>query len=319
MDLFQAMTVFVRVVESGSLTRAAELSGLSTTMVGNHLRALEQRLGVSLLKRTTRRQSLTEFGSAYYQRCVEVLGLVNDSEQLAQQVQTQAHGTLRISAPPTFGAESLMPLLPAFMARYPAVKLDVVLTERLVDLVEEGFDAVVRLGVLEPSSLIARPLVDYGLTICAAPDYLARHGHPVRPEQLADHECLSFAYPAGDEWRWTGKHWRMLGPAGDEVIVDISGRLQANSAAGLRRAVLGGLGIAMLPDALVQPDLDQGRLVGLLGDHRLPQRPVHLLYGQDRYRSPKLRHFVEFVVQRLGKDRCSPENSMRSGSRDIST
>lgn len=301
MDLFQAMNVFVKVVESGSLTRAAELSGISTTMVGNHLRALEQRLGVSLLKRTTRRQSLTEFGNSYYQRCVEVLGLVNDSEQLAQQVQAQAHGTLRISAPPTFGAESLMPLLPDFMQRYPQVKLDVVLTERLVDLIEEGFDAVVRLGVLEPSSLIARPLLDYGLTICAAPAYLARHGLPRLPQQLSEHECLSFAYPAGDEWRWTGKHWRMLGPEGAEVVVDIGGRLQANSAAGLRHAVLGGLGIAMLPDALVQHDLAAGTLVALLDQYRLPARPVHLLYGQDRYRSPKLRCFVEFVVERLGR------------------
>ncbi|WPO97661.1 LysR family transcriptional regulator [Pseudomonas sp. HR96] len=301
MDLFQAMNVFVRVVESGSLTRAAELSGISTTMVGNHLRALEQRLGVSLLKRTTRRQNLTEFGSSYYQRCVEVLGLVNDSEQLAQQEQTQAHGTLHISAPPTFGGESLMPLLPEFMQRYPQVKLDVVLTERLVDLIEEGFDAVIRLGALEPSSLIARPLVDYGLTLCAAPAYLQRHGWPQQPQQLGEHECLSFAYQAGDDWRWSGKHWRLRGPDGAEVVVDISGRLQANSAAGLRHVVLGGLGIAMLPDALVQHDLAAGRLVALLEQFQLPARPVHLLYGQDRYRSPKLRCFVEFVVQRLGR------------------
>jgi DNA-binding transcriptional LysR family regulator len=301
MDLFHAMTVFTKVVEHGSLTRAADQCGMSTTMVGNHLRALEQRLGMSLLKRTTRRQSLTEFGGAYYQRCVEVLGLVSDSEQLAQQAQTQAHGTLRISAPPTLGAESLMPLLAEFMERYPQVKLDVVLTERFVDLIEDGFDAVVRLGALEPSSLIARPLVDYGLTICAAPAYLQLHGRVERPEQLTEHECLSFAYPAGNEWHWTGRHWRMLDPAHREVVVDISGRLQANSAAGLRHAVLGGLGIAMLPDALVKQDLQAGRLVALLDTYRLPTIPVHLLYGQDRYRSPKLRCFVEYIVERLGK------------------
>ncbi|MDE1168071.1 MAG: LysR family transcriptional regulator [Pseudomonas sp.] len=300
MDVFQAMQVFVRVVETGSMTAAGEASGLSTTMVGNHLRALEQRLGASLLRRTTRRQSLTEFGHAYYQRCLDILGQVSAAEQLAEQVQAVPHGTLRITAPPTFGAESLMPALADYLAAHPAVKLDVVLTDRVVDLVEEGFDAAIRLGTLENSSLIARPLVDYGLTICASPGYLQRCGQPATPQALADHDCLSFSYPAGTEWRWTEKQWRLRGSDGEEVTVDISGRIAVNSAPALKRAALSGLGIAMLPDALVREELAEGKLQALLTDHRLPVRPMHLVYVQERYRSPKLRSFVEYVVRVMG-------------------
>ena len=301
MDLFQAMGVFVQVVEGGSMTAAADACGMSTTMVGNHLRALEQRLGVSLLRRTTRRQSLTEFGSAYYQRCLDILGQVSAAEQLAEEVQAVPHGTLRISAPPTFGAECLMPCLADYLNENPAVKLDVVLTDRLVDLVEEGFDAAIRLGTLENSSLIARPLQDYGLTLCAAPAYLVGRGAPVDVQALAEHDCLAFAYPAGTEWRWTQKHWRLSGPEG-EVSVEVSGRIAVNSAPALKRAALSGLGIAMLPDALVREELASGRLVPLLPDWHLPVRPMHLVYPQERYRSPKLRSFVAFVVGAMAKD-----------------
>lgn len=158
MDLFQAMSVYVKVVETGSMTAAAHASGMSTTMVGNHLRALEQRLGVSLLKRTTRKQSLTEFGGQYYQRCLEVLGLVADSEQLAEQAHSDVpKGTLRITAPPAFGTERLAPALSEFSQRYPLIKLYVVLSNQRMDLVDSGFDVAIRLGELEPSSLIARP------------------------------------------------------------------------------------------------------------------------------------------------------------------
>jgi len=300
MDLFQAMGVFVQVVEGGSMTAAAEACGMSTTMVGNHLRALEQRLGVSLLRRTTRRQSLTEFGSAYYQRCLDILGQVSAAEQLAEEVQAVPHGTLRVSAPPTFGAECLMPCLAGYLAANPAVNLDVVLTDRLVDLVEEGFDAAIRLGTLENSSLVARPLHDYGLTLCAAPAYLARRGVPTTVQALAAHDCLAFAYPAGTEWRWTQKHWRLTGPEG-EVTVDVSGRIAVNSAPALKRAALSGLGIVMLPDALVREELDDGRLLPLLTDWHLPVRPMHLVYPQERYRSPKLRSFVDYIVQHMGR------------------
>jgi len=300
MDLFQAMNVYVKVVETGSLTAAAQACEISTTMVGNHLRALEQRLGVSLLKRTTRRQRLTEFGTAYYQRCLEVLGLVADSERLAELTQDEPSGTLRITAPLTFGTERLAPALSEFSLRYPQLKLDLVLTNQRLDLLDNNFDVAIRLGNPEPSNLIARPLIDYTLTLCAAPSYLQRCGVPQTPQELVQHNCLTFAYPAGDEWRSAEKEWRFTGPEG-EISVPVSGSLLINSSAAIYRAARAGMGITTMPDALVEEDFREGKLVKLLPDYRLPRRPLNLMYAQDRYRLPKLRCFVAFALEAWGK------------------
>ncbi|WP_095059800.1 LysR family transcriptional regulator [Pseudomonas sp. Irchel s3f7] len=300
MDLFQAMTVYVKVVEAGSMTAAALQCEMSTTMVGNHLKALEQRLGVRLLNRTTRRQRLTEFGAAYYQRCLEVLGLVADSERLAEQALDEPSGTLRITAPLTFGTERLAPALSEFSLHNPRVKLDVTLTNRRPDLLENGLDVAFRLGELEASNLIARPLIDYTLTMCASPAYLARRGTPQIPEDLQHHDCLSFAYPAGDDWHSVEKEWRLAGPDGD-VLVAVSGPMLINSSAGLHQAARTGMGIVMLPDALVEQDLRDGKLLALMPDYCPPSRPMNLMYAQDRYRLPKLRRFVDFALQMWGK------------------
>ena len=305
MDLFQAMTVYVKVVETGSLTAAAQACEMSTTMVGNHLRALEQRLGMRLINRTTRRQRLTEFGSTYYQRCLEVLGLVADSERLAEQTQGEPTGTLRITAPLTFGTECLAPALAEFSQRYPQVKLDVVLTNQRLDLLDHGFDVAVRLG-LPDSKLIARPLMDYTLTACAAPAYLARRGIPQKPTDLQQHDCLSFAYLAGDEWRFAQDQWPINGPEG-EIKVPVSGPMLINSSAGLHRAAQAGMGVVMLPDALVAQDLKDGALIALLQDYQLPHRPMSLMYAQDRYRLPKLRSFVDFALEKWGKPQAPVE------------
>ncbi|RIJ10413.1 LysR family transcriptional regulator [Pseudomonas sp. 91RF] len=300
MDLFQSMSVYVKVVETGSMTAAALQCEMSTTMVGNHLRALEQRLGVQLLQRTTRRQRLTEFGAVYYQRCLEVLGLVQDSERLAEQTLDEPRGLLRITAPLTFGVERLAPALSEFSLQYPQVRMDVVLTNSRPDLLESGLDVAFRLGHFEQSNLIARPLIDYTLTVCASPDYVARRGMPLTPEDLQQHDCLSFAYPAGDDWQSVEKRWRLSGPDG-EIMVDVSGPMLMNTSAGLHQAARTGMGIVMLPDALVEQDLRDGKLVTVMPDYQPPSRPLHLLYAQDRYRLPKLRRFVEFVMRTWGK------------------
>ncbi|WP_285420386.1 LysR family transcriptional regulator [Pseudomonas sp. efr-133-TYG-5] len=300
MDVLQAMSVYVKVVEAGSMTAAALQCEMSTTMVGNHLRALEQRLGVQLLQRTTRRQRLTEFGSVYYQRCLEVLGLVADSERLAEQALDEPRGILRITAPLTFGVERLAPALSEFSLQCPQLKLDVVLTNRRPELLESGLDVAFRLGNFEPSSLIARPLIDYTLTVCASPDYIKRRGMPQTPADLQQHDCLSFAYPAGDDWQSVEKEWRLSGPDG-EVMVAVKGPMLINSSAGLHQAARTGMGIVMLPDALVEDDLQAGRLVTVMKDYQPPSRPMHLLYAQDRYRLPKLRRFVDFAVHKWGK------------------
>ena len=282
------------------MTAAALQCEMSTTMVGNHLKALEQRLGVRLLNRTTRRQRLTEFGAAYYQRCLEVLGLVADSERLAEQALDEPSGTLRITAPLTFGTERLAPALSEFSLHNPRVKLDVVLTNRRPDLLDNGFDVAFRLGALEPSSLIARPLIDYTLTMCAAPQYLARRGVPEHPADLQHHDCLSFAYPAGDDWQSVEKQWRLSGPEGD-VAVAVSGPMLINSSAAMHQAARTGMGIVMMPDALVEQDLKDGNLQALMPDYQPLSRPMHLVYAQDRYRLPKLRRFVDFAMQLWGR------------------
>ncbi|MBK5531014.1 LysR family transcriptional regulator [Pseudomonas sp. TH08] len=300
MDVFQSMSVYVKVVEAGSMTAAALQCDMSTTMVGNHLRALEQRLGVQLLQRTTRRQRLTEFGSVYYQRCLDVLGLVADSERLAEQALDEPRGLLRITAPLTFGVERLAPALSDFSLQYPQVKMDVVLTNSRPDLLESGLDVAFRLGHFEESNLIARPLIDYTLTVCASPEYVARRGMPKTPEDLQQHDCLSFAYPAGDDWQSVEKRWRLSGPDG-EILVDVSGPMLMNTSAGLHQAARTGMGIVMLPDALVERDLRDGKLVTVVADYQPPSRPLHLLYAPDRYRLPKLRRFVEFAMQTWGR------------------
>ncbi|MES2531818.1 MAG: LysR family transcriptional regulator [Pseudomonadota bacterium] len=292
MDLLESMRVYVLAVEKGSLSAAATSSGISSTMAGNHLRSLEKRLGMQLLHRTTRRQHLTALGEDYYTRCKEILRLVAETDAQAQNLQLAPTGKLRISAPVTFGTEALMPALSVYLARYPEVSADVSLSDRVVDLVEEGFEAAIRIGQLPDSDLIAKPLAPYRLMICASPDYLARHGSPGKPEELSQHECLSFSPAALAGWRLHG--------ADGALRIPVSGRLQVNHGQALRVAALQGLGIVLQPAILLEADVAAGRLVRLFPEYGLPTRPMSVVYLQDRYRSPKLSSFVDFLVERFG-------------------
>jgi DNA-binding transcriptional LysR family regulator len=301
MDVFRAMSLFVRIVDTGSLTAAAAEGDLSPTMVGNHLQALEDRLGTRLLNRTTRRQSLTEFGKVYYDRCVEIVGLIGDAEALALETQTLPKGRLRVTAPVTFGTERLMPAIADYARLFPKVDLDVVITDAVVDLAEDGFEAAIRLGNPPNGDLVARPLAPYRLMLCAAPAYLAARGEPQEPEDLGRHDCLAYSYSSRSEWRSAQAVWRMAGTDG-EISIPFAARLQADSAEGLRRAALAGMGIVMLPEIMVAKDIEAGRLMRLLPGYTPPVRPMNLLYLRDRRMSPKLRSFVEFIVERFGRD-----------------
>jgi DNA-binding transcriptional LysR family regulator len=291
MDMLDSMRVYVLAVEKGSLSAAALASGISATMAGNHLRTLEKRLGAQLLHRTTRRQHLTAFGDEYYARCKEILRLVAETDALAQNLQLAPAGRLRISAPVTFGTEALMPVLSSYLDRYPDVSVDLVLNDRVVDLLEEGFEAAVRIGPLPDSDLIARPLSPYQLMVCASPAYLARRGTPQKPSDLSGHECVAFSPAALTEWKLTG----------DEGVcrVPVSGRLQVNNGQALRVAALHGLGIVLQPSFQLAGDVRAGRLVQLFPDYALPSRPMHVVYPPDRYRSPKLRSFVDFLLEQF--------------------
>lgn len=300
MNLFQAMTTFVAVVETGSMAAAAERCGISATMVGNYIRLLEERVGCSLLRRTTRRQSLTSFGSVYFEKCREILGMLEETDRLAEAAQSVPGGVLRVTAPVTYGTESLTPRLAEYLQQHPTVDVELVLTERSVDLTEEKFDVAIRLGMPGPSTLICRRLGDYRMTLCASPDYLARRGEPFVPDQLQAHEALSFPYPASSPLHWGQREWHLEGPKG-KVVVDIPrNRAVVNNTQALRKAVLAGMGIAMLPTDLVQGDLRTERLKAVLPDYRLPARPVYILYHKDRFSSPTLRSFITFMVSALG-------------------
>ncbi len=291
MDLLNSMKVYVLAVEKGSLSAAASACGISATMAGNHLRTLEKRLGMQLLIRTTRRQHLTAFGEDYYSRCKEILRLVAETDAQAQNLQLAPAGKLRITAPVTFGTEALIPALSVYLERYPEVSVDVALSDRVVDLVEEGFEAAIRIGRLPDSGLVAKPLSPYRLMICASPDYLARKGTPAKPDDLTRHECLSFSPAALAHWRMTDDEgaWR----------IPVSGRLQVNHGQALRMAALHGLGIVLQPAILLEADVRAGRLVQLLPTYDLPSRPMHVVYLPDRYRSPKLRSFVDYLAERF--------------------
>ncbi|RYF44323.1 MAG: LysR family transcriptional regulator [Comamonadaceae bacterium] len=291
MDMLDSMRVYVLAVEKGSLSAAAVATGISATMAGNHLRTLEKRLGMQLMHRTTRRQHLTAFGEEYYARCKEILRLVAETDALAHHQQLAPSGQLRISAPVTFGTEALMPVLSTYLDSYPDVRVDLVLNDRVVDLLEEGFEAAVRIGQLPDTTLIARPLSPYQLMVCASPAYLARRGTPQKPADLTGHECVAFSPAVLTEWKLTG----------DEGVcrVPVSGRLQVNNGQALRMAALHGLGIVLQPAFQLAGDVRAGRLVQLFADYDLPSRPMHVVYPPDRYRSPKLRSFVDFLLEQF--------------------
>ncbi|MFF7710047.1 LysR substrate-binding domain-containing protein [Pseudomonas sp. NPDC007930] len=289
MDLLESMRVFVRVVDHGSLAAAAQAHGISASMAGNHLRALEQRLGLQLLVRTTRRQRLTAFGEGYYARCRDILDLVADTERQAESQRLAPAGPLRVAAPLSFGTYALAPLLGEYLAHYPQVSLDLVLSDRVQDLVEEGIDVAVRIGTLADSSLVARPLAPYQMWCCAAPAYLSRHGTPRRLAELAGHECLGMDPHALAHWA------KQFGEAPPMA----RGRLQINSGPALREAALQGLGIILQPAFLLRGDVASGALARLF-EGQEPQRPLGVVYPQARWRSVAVRSVVAFLLERFG-------------------
>lgn len=304
MDLFRAMQAFMETVKTGSMSAAAAKLDLSPAMVGQHIAALESRLGTRLLNRTTRRQSLTDFGASYAEQCRDILERVAVADEAAEAEQTKIQGRLRITAPTSFGSEVLAPALGRYRDIAPEVTLDITLTDRNVDLVEEGFDLAFRVGPLADSGLIARPLAPYRMMICAAPAYLARAGMPSHPSALSRHEAVGFSLAANSPWKLS---------KGDELVeVTPSHTIAINNGQALRAAACAGLGVVMQPAALLQPEVEAGRLVPLFADWQLRQRPMWLLYHRDRRMTPRLRSFVSFAVSEFGADKDSGPDEVPS-------
>jgi DNA-binding transcriptional LysR family regulator len=292
MDRFASMKVFAKAVETGSFSSAAGALSMSSQMVGKHMRMLETHLGVKLINRTTRRQSVTEIGHSFYERVRAILAEVEAAEAFAAETRAIPRGQIRVNAPVTFGVHELAHALPEYLAAHPKVDVELTLSDRIVDLIDEGYDAVFRVGPLANSGLIARSLRPMEFVLCAAPAYIDAHGTPRAPGELTSHECLGFAYGViRDQWSFRGL-------AGTEKI-EVSGRLMVNNGQALLAAALAGLGILLQPVALVQDEIRVGRLVRLLPDYAPFSRPMHILYAPDRRITPKLRSFIDFAVARF--------------------
>ncbi|MAT27303.1 MAG: LysR family transcriptional regulator [Sandaracinus sp.] len=296
MDRLLSMRIFRTVVEEGAFARAARRLRLSNAAVSKHVAALEEALGTRLLHRTTRRLALTPDGRAYLERAAALLDELDALEHAMREGAEAPRGTLRVAAPLSFGLARLAPALPRFLDAHPEVRVDLALTDRFVDVVEEGVDLAVRVArALPDSSLIARRLAAAPRVLVAAPAYLEAHGTPEAPAELEAHACL----------RYTGMRdfdrWRFQGPAGDAVEVEVDGPLDADNSLALRPALLAGLGLTLTPRFVVAPDLEAGLLVPVLEDWEAPPATVFGVYPARRHRSAKLRAFLGFAERALAE------------------
>lgn len=294
MDRFQEMSVFAAVVQAGSFVRAAQALDMSKPAVSRHLAELETRLGVRLLHRTTRRLSLTEEGEVFYARSRELLDELDEAEAEITSRTGKASGQLKVSAPVSFGLLHLAPLWAAFMARHPDVVLDVTLSDRMVDLVEEGFDVAVRIARLPSSSLVARKLSSSRLVLCATPRYLKAHGTPRSPADLAKHTVFAYSLLA------SGESWEFDGPDG-HVAVKVAPRMRTNSGDTCRAVALQHLGIIIQPSFLIGDDLRSGALVEVMPEYRPLEFGIYAVYPSRRHVLPKVRLLVDHLVAGLKK------------------
>lgn len=293
MDRLQSMRVFAKVVEQGSFARAGTMMEMSNAVVTRHVADLEQHLGTRLLNRTTRSLSLTETGQGYLERVRQILSDIDDADALASASGCKPGGTLRIYCHPNFGQSQLAPLLPLFAAEFPDIVLDVTLSDKGADLVEEGFDVGILIGLQKvDASMIARPLATSSVVLCASPAYVARRGAPARPADLTAHDCLNH------DFELVRQYWYVR-CGNSEVKVPIVSKMISNNGEILRQAAMAGMGIMLRSSYTMQDDLASGRLVRLLPDYCTGTLDVFLAYPSRKLLSAKVRAFVDFMTARF--------------------
>lgn len=301
------IAVFVRVVETGSFTRAADALEISKAAASKYVNRLEQRLGARLLHRTTRRLALTEAGQALYGRGAAALAELGEAENDVAQLTGKPRGMLRVTAPTYFGATTLAPQLRHFRARHPEVTLDLDLSDRLVDLVKERFDVAVRISTMHDSSLVATRLAPCPTALVASPAYLRRRGTPATPADLANHDGLGYSIlRAPNEWRFRA-------PKGRWVAVTIQSPIRCNNDFALKQFALDGLGLAYFPRFFVEDEIANGRLVQVLPDYPGPELAISAMYETRRHLLPKVRAFLDFLGERFGPDTGRPGRESRKG------
>jgi DNA-binding transcriptional LysR family regulator len=285
------MRAYIDVVDAEGFSAAARKTGRSKALMSKYVRELEDELGILLLNRTTRQFSMTEAGLVYYQSAAEILARVTDLQEQARNVGSGLKGRLRVSAPRSLTDREIGLPIVEFAAEYPDIRLDISLDDRLVDLVEDGYDVAIRISRLTDSALIARRLADFSLAICASPSYIQRHGKPLHPRDLAGH-------PAVVDTNWKGKNnWRLLDDAGQEITVTVATALEVNSPEVAKRAALAGIGLTMVPAFSVENELKSGALVALLADRLPPGGGVFAVYPHRRHVPAKVRVFVDFMAK----------------------
>jgi len=291
MDRLRAFEVFVTVVARGSFTKAADALDTSPANVTRYVNDLEAHLGTRLLNRSSRKLSLTEGGEALYERAKSILEEVAETEALASTASLQPRGRLRVNAPLSFGILVLAPLWPRFMAKYPEVELDIVLIDRVVDIVEEGYDLAIRISRAGSTSHIARRLSRSRNIVCASPGYIAAHGMPQVPADLARHVCLGYTYGA------TADEWQFIGPDGVRESVRVRWAMRANNGDTARAAALAGAGVVWQPSFLIGEDVRAGRLVEVMPGYRMPDIDIQAIYASRRHLSAKVRVMVDFLAE----------------------
>lgn len=297
MDSLTSMKVYCAVVESASFAAAARRMKLSRAVVTKHVAALEDRLHVRLLERTTRKLSVTEAGGRYYERAVQILAELEDAEREAQQATAVPRGTLRVSVPHHFGTAHIAPFLAEFRRRYPEVELDISLSDRYVDLIEEGFDLAVRISdALAESSLVARRLAPCRFVVCGSPAYFKRHGEPRVPDDLARHPCLGYTLSPRE------RSWVFVCAQNQRHVVNVSGPLRSNSGDLLRVSALNGVGVMLLPTFLAGSDLESGRLQAVLTDYRVHEHGIYAVYPSRKHLSAKVKAFIDFLAEKYGPE-----------------
>ena len=285
------MRIFAAVLAAGSFAGAAKGLGMTASGVSRRIARLEDRLGVRLLNRTTRRLSLTDAGQRYHERALQILADIDEAEREAADLQGAPRGRLRITAGTTYGVHRLMNLIPDFLLAYPEVEIELILTDRMVDLVGEGFDIAFRSGAAPDSSLMARRLPDVELVTCAAPAYFDRHGRPEKPADLAEHACL--VHVIGERRH---DRWQFTGPGG-QVTVHVSGPMASSNLDMLFGAAMRGLGVVHAVRLPLERALRDGRLEAVLTEYdRADTRPMRMLYPSARQLSPKVRAFIDFAA-----------------------
>ena len=294
-DIVTAMRVFTSVVEAESFAGAAAKLDLSRGMATRYVAQLEAHLGVRLLNRTTRRLSLTEAGSDYFQRATQVLAMIEEAETSAAQNASVPRGTLRVTSSVIFGARHLGAAISDYLKRHPQVQVELSLNERVVDLVDEGFDLAIRVGARVDPGLVARRVTPVRVLACASPAYLKTHGAPREPEDLSGHNCLVYAHPVHQG----GWHFKR---GDEERTVPVSGTLRGNNGVALVGAAVEGLGVVFEPSFLVYEALREGKLVQLLPEWESEKLWVYAVYPNRKFLAPKVRSFIDFLVERFGPE-----------------